>query len=149
MTEKITFGTTSVTPKRILENSESLTITFTSELSFEQVKTLLSNADNTKIITYTRESDGQVPYTHNYTGYTVLQPTIGVGEGEYTITLNQPNLQQKYEELKAENEQLKADKVALEQRVTLTESCILELSELVYKTEVEGVEEDGSTIVGE
>jgi FtsZ-binding cell division protein ZapB len=104
-------------------------------LTYEQIKALLSNIDNTNVITYTRESDGQVPYTHNYTGYTILQPTIGVGEGEYTITLNQPNLQQKYEELRAENEHLKADKVALEQRVALTEGCILELSEVIYATE--------------
>lgn len=135
MTEKITFGTTNVTPKRILENSESLTITFVSDMTYEQVKTLLSNKENTNVITYTRESDGQVPYANDYKGYTVLQPTIGVGEGEYTVTLNQPNLQQKYEELKAENEQLKAEKVVLEQRVSLTEGCILELSEVIYATE--------------
>lgn len=133
MTEKITFGTTNVTPKRILENSDSLTITFTSDLTHEQIKALLSNIDNTNVITYTRESDGQTPYTHNYTGYTVLQPTIGVGEGEYTVTLNQPNLQQKYEELKVVNEQLIADKEALEQRVKLTEDCILELSSAIYE----------------
>lgn len=132
MTEKITFGTTNVTPKRILENSESLTITFVSDMTYEQVKTLLSNIDNTKVVTYTRESDAQTPYTHNYTGYTVLQPTIGVGEGEYTVTLNQPNLQEKYNELKAENEQLRADKEELETRVKLTEDCILEMSAVVY-----------------
>ncbi|WP_167957973.1 hypothetical protein [Anaerosporobacter faecicola] len=135
MIEKITFGTTNVTPKRILENSESLTITFESSLTYEQIKTLLSNKDNTRVITYTRDSEGQTPYTHNYNGYTVLQPTIGVGEGEYTVTLNQPNLQQKYDELKEENEQLKAYKVALEERITIAEGCILELSEVIYATE--------------
>lgn len=150
MIEKITFGTTNVTPKRILENSESLTITFISDLTYEQIKALLSNIDNTNVITYTRESEGQVPYTNEYKGYTVLQPTIGVGTNEYTVTLNQPNLQEKYEELKAENEQLRADKEELEQRVKLTEDCILEISELVYATEnTEGVEVNGSITMDE
>ncbi|WP_455715324.1 hypothetical protein [Anaerosporobacter sp.] len=132
MTEKITFGTTNATPKRILENSESLTITFTSDLTYEQIKTLLSNKENTSAITYTRESEGQVPYTNDYKGYTILQPTIGVGDNEYTVTLNQPNLQEKYEELKAENEKLSIEKEELETRVKLTEDCILEMSEVVY-----------------
>lgn len=148
--EKITFGTTNVTPIRILENSEYLQITFESTLTYEQIKTLLTSKDNTKVITYTRESEGQVPYTHDYTGYTELDPTIGVGECKYTVTLNQPNLEQKYVELKAENEQLRADKEALEERVKLTEDCILELSELVYATEkMEGAETDGSAVMGE
>lgn len=91
-----------------------------------------------------------MPYTNDYKGYTVLQPTIGVGLNEYTVTLNQPDLQEKYEELKAENEQLRADKEELEQRVKLTEDCILELSGLVYATEnMEGVETDGSVTMGE
>lgn len=141
--EKITFGTTNVIPKRILENSESLTITFVSDMTYEQVKILLSNKENTNVITYTRETDGQTPYTNDYKGYTVLQPTIGVGTNEYTVTLNQPNLQDKYDELKEEKEEL-------EQRVKLTEDCILELSELVYATEnTEGAETDGSIVVGE
>ena len=150
MIEKITFGTTNVTPKRILENSESLTITFLSDLTHEEIKTLLSNIDNTNVITYTRESEGQAPYTNEYKGYTSLQPTIGVGDGEYTVTLNQPDLSEQVESLKVENEQLRADKEALKTRVKLTEDCILELSELVYATEnMEGVEEDGSTFMGE
>lgn len=141
--EKITFGTTNVIPKRILENSEYLTITFVSDMTYEQVKILLSNKENTNVITYTRETDGQTPYTNDYKGYTVLQPTIGVGTNEYTVTLNQPNLQDKYDELKSEKEEL-------EQRVKLTEDCILELSELVYSTEnTEGAETDGSIVMGE
>ena len=148
--EKITFGTTNVTPKRILENSESLTITFVSDMTYEQVKILLSNKDNTNVITYTRESDGQVPYMNDYKGYTSLQPTIGVGDGEYTVTLNQPDLAEQLESIKAENEKLVKEKEVLETRVKLTEDCILELSEIVYATEnTEGVEEDGSTIMGE
>lgn len=109
LTEKITFGTTNVIPKRILENSESLQITFDSALTYEQIKTLLSSKDNTKVITYTRESEGQVPYTHDYTGYTELDPTIGVGECKYTVTLNQPNLEQKYDELNVYCKQLKSN----------------------------------------
>lgn len=109
MTEKITFGTTNVTPKRILENSESLQITFESTLTYEQIKALLASKDNTKIITYTRESDGQTPYTNDYIGYTELEPTIGVGEGKYTVILNRPNLEQKYDELDAYCKQLKSN----------------------------------------
>lgn len=150
MTEKITFGTTNVTPKRILESSQSLTITFLSNLKYEEIKTLLSSNDNTGVITRTVETEGKDPYIQSYKGYTSLQPTIGVGEGEYTVTLNQPNLSEQVESLKAENGQLRADKEALETRVKLTEDCILELSELVYATEkMEGAETDGSTVMGE
>ena len=74
MIEKITFGTTNVTPKRILENSESLSITFISDLTYEQIKALLSNLDNTNVITYTRESEGQVPYTNEYKGSRSYSP---------------------------------------------------------------------------
>lgn len=150
MTEKITFGTTNVTPKRILENSQSLTITFLSNLTYEEVKSLLSNEDNTSVVTRTVESEGKEPYIQSYKGYTSLQPTIGVGDGEYTVTLNQPDLAGQVETLKAKNEQLVKEKETLETRVKLTEDCILELSELVYATEnTEGVVEDGSTIMGE
>lgn len=109
LTEKITFGTTNVTPKRILENTESLQITFESDLTYQQIKSLLSSNDNTKVITYTRESEGQAPYTQDYMGYTELEPTIGVGEGKYTVTLKQPNLEQKYDELDAYCKQLKSN----------------------------------------
>lgn len=149
MIEKITFGTTNVIPKRILENSQSLTITFLSNMTYEEVKSLLSNKDNTEVVTYTRETKGQEPYTNSYKDYTSLQPIV-VGDGEYTITLNKSSLSEQVESLKAENEILVKEKEALETRVKLTEDCILELSELVYATEnTEGVEEDGSTVMGE
>lgn len=150
MIEKITFGTTNVTPKRILESSQSLTITFLSNLKYEEIKTLLSSNDNTGVITRTVETEGKDPCIQSYKGYTSLQPTIGVGEGEYTVTLNQPDLAEQIKSLKIENEQLVKDKKELEERVKLTEDCILELSELVYATEnTEGAEGDGSTIMGE
>lgn len=150
MIEKITFGTTNVTPKRILESSQSLTITFLSNLKYEEIKTLLSSNDNTSVITRTVETEGKDPYIQSYKGYTSLQPTIGVGEGEYTVTLSQPDLAEQIKSLKIENEQLVKDKKELEERVKLTEDCILELSELVYATEnMEGAETDGSIVVGE
>ena len=60
------------------------------------------------------------------------------------------DLRKENDALTKANDALVVANVELEQRVKLTEDCILELSELVYATEnTEGVETDGSVTMGE
>ena len=80
-----------------------------------------------------------------------------VKDGIITVKLSKFDTKEIIIDLRKENDALtKANdalvvaNVELEQRVKLTEDCILELSELVYATEdTEGDEEDGGIVMGE
>ena len=81
-----------------------------------------------------------------------------VKNGVITIKLSKSDIKEIVIDVRKENGELIKAKDALvianaelEQRVKLTEDCILEMSETIYATEetTEGAEEDGSTTLGE